>query len=300
MDSKNETCSLPEPVVDQAYCNVSALEGGLLDLQLAHYTTSITSSESITAPSLAFLLRHSRKNDNFLFDLGMRKDWNTYSPTLVQLIAAFAKPDVSQDVVDSLAKGGLSPSDISTICLSHLHFDHVGDASLFPDSIFLLGENGKCILNPEHNDPSTIHLPVPLERIQWLSSVGWQPLGPFPRALDFYGDGSLYIVDAAGHLAGHLNILARTSADGSWIYLAADSAHHWDLVTGKGKIAVHEGQEGFLRCAYSDKEEAEKHLVRIRELLAMPRVRVLLSHDIPWYSANNKGAAFWPGKIPAL
>ncbi|KAG6839026.1 hypothetical protein C0991_006493 [Blastosporella zonata] len=288
--------SLPDPAVNQAYCDVSALEAGNLKLEFAHFTSSAVAGEVSVAPSLAFLLQHSTKSDKFLFDLGLRKDWHNYSPDMAAFVAS-----VPQDVVESLGRGGLSPSDISTICISHVHFDHMGDISLFPDSTFLLGERTKHVIGPEHIDPLIAKdPPLPPDRTQFLYTADWQPLGPFPRALDYYGDGSLYIVDASGHLAGHLNVMARTSADGAWIYLAGDSAHHWDLVTGKGEIPVHYGEHGFARCAYANKKETERHLSRMRELLAIPHVRVMLAHDYTWYNANKEGGAFWPGKIPSF
>ncbi|KAG6908121.1 hypothetical protein DXG01_006090 [Tephrocybe rancida] len=294
----NIASALPAPGVNQAYCDVSALEAGILELNPALFTTSGIPGEILVAPSLAFLLQHSTSKDKFLFDLGIRKDWDTYSGDQLKVISTFGV-NVQQDVVDSLAKGGLSSSDISTICLSHVHFDHMGDTSLFPKSTFLLGEGTKAVITPDHIDPLIVK-EIPQDRTRFLSTEGWQPLGPLPRALDYYGDGSLYIVDAAGHLPGHLNVIARTSPDGAWIFLAGDSAHHWDLVTGKGQVAVHEGQHGFFRCAYADKAETERHLSCMRELLATPRVRVLLAHDNPWYNVNAGGEAFWPGKIPSL
>lgn len=51
------------------------------------------------------------------------------------------------------------------------------------------------------------------------------PLGTFERAIDFYGDGSLYLVEAPGHVAGHLCALARV-APNSFIFLAADTCHN--------------------------------------------------------------------------
>ena len=45
------------------------------------------------------------------------------------------------------------------------------------------------------------------------------------RAIDFFGDGSLYFLDAPGHAVGHINALARTSTD-SFIFMGADSFHH--------------------------------------------------------------------------
>lgn len=43
-------------------------------------------------------------------------------------------------------------------------------------------------------------------------------------AHDYFGDGSFYIIHAPGHMIGHLNTLARTSAE-TFIFMAADSVH---------------------------------------------------------------------------
>jgi glyoxylase-like metal-dependent hydrolase (beta-lactamase superfamily II) len=294
---------LPPPTQTQAYCDVSALESGLLELPLVMFTTSTTDPNVISiAPSLSFLLQHSTSNKKFVFDLGIRRDWENYPPKTVERIKNFFKLHVPEDVVESLAKGGTSPSDISIVCLSHCHFDHVGDTTPFTSSTFVVGAEATSLFNPGYPaDPKSNFASdlLPPSRTKFLSPDSWQPLGPFPHALDFYGDGSLYIVNAPGHLSGHINVLARTSADGAWIYLAADSAHHWDLITGKGDIAVgHPGH--FHSCAHQDKEGAEEHIRRIRALCELPRVRVLLAHDVPWYESNKGGPAFWPGKIESL
>ncbi|KAG6834259.1 hypothetical protein H0H93_010800 [Arthromyces matolae] len=289
---------LPSPRNNQPYCEVSALEAGLLKIVPTQFTTSGATGEVLTAPSLAFLLQHSTRKEKFLFDLGIRKDWRAYPQRSLRAIETFGV-DVPQDVVDSLAKGGTPPSDIPIICLSHAHFDHVGDSGLFPASTFLVGEGTKQVLTHNYSEPLVIKN-LPLDRVKFLDTTDWHPIGPFPRAFDFYGDGSLFIIDAAGHLPGHLNILARTSSDGAWIYLAGDSAHHWDLVTGKGQIAVRHGAHGFSKCAYADKKETERHLSCMRDLLSYPRVRILLAHDEPWYRVNKGSSAFWPGRIPSL
>jgi glyoxylase-like metal-dependent hydrolase (beta-lactamase superfamily II) len=287
--------TLPLPTQAQAYCDVSALESGLLELPLVMFITSPTGpNDTSLAPSLSFLLQHSTNKKKFLFDLGIRRDWENLPPKTVEWVTNYSKLYVPQDVVESLAKGGISPSDISTVCLSHCHFDHIGDTTPFTTSTFVVGAEATSLFNPGYpaNPKSTFASDLlPQSRTEFLSPDSWQPVGPFPRALDFYGDGSLYIVDAPGHLSGHINVLARTSADGAWIYLAADSAHHWDLITGKAENAV---------GAHQDKEEAEEHIHRIRALCELPRVRVLLGHDVPWYDCNKGGPAFWPGKIDSL
>jgi hypothetical protein len=47
------------------------------------------------------------------------------------------------------------------------------------------------------------------------------------RALDFFGDGSFYLLDAPGHDWGHLNGLVRTTSNpDTFIFLGGDTVHH--------------------------------------------------------------------------
>lgn len=47
------------------------------------------------------------------------------------------------------------------------------------------------------------------------------------NAVDFYGDGSFYLLDTPGHAVGHMCGLARTSADPpEFIFMGGDIAHH--------------------------------------------------------------------------
>ena len=129
----------------------------------------------------------------------------------------------------------------------------------------------------------------------------WTSLGPFPHAYDCFGDGSLYIIDAAGHCPGHVSVPARTSNDGGWIYLAGDSAHDWRLVRGSSDIAEHEDEHDHVTmCMHLDIAKAKLTIERIATLLEHPRVRVVLAHDVEFWEANMDRAAFWPGRIPSF
>jgi len=291
--------ALPAPDVNQAFCNVSALEAGHIELRDEMFITNATPGKVTTAPSLSFLLNHSTNDQKFVFDLGIRKDWENYPPRVVEGVKKIYPVHVEQDAVESLQKGGTSASDVTYVCLSHSHWDHTGDTHLFTKSTFLVGSDCQRFFNPGYpQDPNGYFASdlLPEGRTRFLDTSDWKPIGPFPRALDFYGDRSLYIIDAPGHLAGHINVLARTSSDGAWIYLAGDSAHHINLLTGESEIAVGHVHQ----CAHEDKELAEEHLSRIRTLRALPRVRVLLAHDEQWFTSNKGGPAFWPGKIQSL
>ncbi|KAJ8084905.1 hypothetical protein PM082_003682 [Marasmius tenuissimus] len=295
--------SLPPPSSNQAYCDVSALEAGHVRLPTERFIHDGKPGEVVAAPSLSFLLRHSKTGHKFLFDLGIRKDWENYPPATVRFIKNDPRIDVKQDVFESLQKGGLTPADIDIVCLSHLHYDHIGDTRPFVNSTFLVGGPAKTLVTPGY--PADLESGfasdlLPAGRTKFLDMEEWESLGPFPRALDYYGDGSLYIIDAAGHLPGHINIVVRTSSDGGWLLLGGDSAHHWRLVTGESRIADVDltGRPG--GCAHVDKKAAEKNLERMRAFMQLPRTRILLAHDEPWYSENKDGDAFLPGKMPSV
>ncbi|THV05294.1 Metallo-hydrolase/oxidoreductase [Dendrothele bispora CBS 962.96] len=292
--------ALPPPAQDQAYCDVSALEAGMIELPLIVFLNELAPDSTVKdhSPSLSFLLKNNKKPEKFIFDLGIRKDWENYPPAVVEgWIKTIFPVDVPEDPVESLAKGGLTPNDIDYVCLSHVHFDHVGDPSLFPKSTFLVGAEAQPLFKPGYPaDPNAGVASdlLPEGRTRFLDASNWGPLGPFPRALDFYGDGSLYIIDAPGHLPGHINVVARTSSDGAWILLGGDCAHHWSLVTGEySDIACHD----VFGCAHEDKEKAKEHIGKIRELMEVPRVKVLLAHDERWYNEHKGSEAFWPGVI---
>ncbi|KAI0697724.1 Metallo-hydrolase/oxidoreductase [Cerioporus squamosus] len=274
---------LPAHKPDQAYCLLSALEAGFVDVPLDYMIDVAQPGERANLPALAFLLRHSKTNDTLVFDLGVPKDWqNRLAPAYLERIKHMT-------------------FGVSHVCLSHIHFDHIGDAAPYTNATFLVGAHARS--HVEHGypeDEKSLYRAdlVPLDRTRFLDPADWPALGPFPHALDFFGDGSVYVVDAGdGHCPGHLNLLARTSPDGGWVYLAGDSAHDWRLITGEAKIPTH----AVFGCAHRDKEAAAVHIGRIRKLVeTYPRVRVLLAHDVPWYAINKGGPGFWPGTVDSL
>jgi hypothetical protein len=52
----------------------------------------------------------------------------------------------------------------------------------------------------------------------------WQKFGSFKKAKDFFGDGSLWVIQAPGHMPGNLICCCRIQS-GEWIVLGSDCAH---------------------------------------------------------------------------
>lgn len=276
--------ALPPPHADQAYFAVSAIEAGVLFLpaNLIFDASNVDPKSRWEAPALSFILQHNGDNRYTLFDLGISKNYTSLPPAAVERIPLFGPVRVKEDVAEHLVVGGLQPSDISNVIISHAHWDHTGDPSLFPKAAIIVHEGTKARVDsgyPKDARSTISQNLLPTERTRVLDAgTEWQPVGPFPRAYNLFGDGSLYIIDAPGHVEGHINLLARTSSDGGWIMLLGDACHDRRLLTGEARFCIDTDEQGRQTTKmHTDLVAAREHLARVRELMKNPRVRVLLA-----------------------
>ncbi len=122
-------------------------------------------------------------------------------------------------------------------------------------------------------------------------SQPWKPFGSLPATLDLFGDGSIYIVDAPGHLPGHINLLVRVNQD-QWVYLAGDSCHDRRIMRREKEIGEWLDAEGHSCCIHANRSEAEKTIQGIRNL-EVKGVEVIFAHDVEWEGDfRNKGRFF--------
>lgn len=129
-----------------------------------------------------------------------------------------------------LAQRGLTPNDLKSVVLSHLHHDH-GDG--LPDldgvPIYVSQEHWDAF---RHYIPATVEGAVPK---QWpkpfspriLDPTGG-PIGPFARSYPLTEDGKVVAVDTPGHVPGHLSVIVF--ADGVAYFLGGDSTYDQDLL----------------------------------------------------------------------
>ncbi|KAF7333290.1 Lactamase-B domain-containing protein [Mycena sanguinolenta] len=294
------TPSLPAPSANQPYVHISALQAGIIHLPV----DLIIQGEPRVyrpCPSLSFYLAHSAsERHNFIFDLGLRKNRDSYPPAALEHFGTLMPWEVPQSVEESCVKGGVKPEEVERVMLSHLHFDHIGDHTPFTKATFVLGGRGKVWLDdgyPGNPNSRVLSESTPMDRTVFLNPEDFNTsIGPFPHAMDFFGDGSVYVIDTPGHCPGHINLLVRTSADGSWMYLGGDIAHDTRLLTDPTTHIGHHAESGTPYCMHTDAAQAEIDIGRVRELVKMPRVEFLIAHDWEWYERNFE-RAFLPNRI---
>lgn len=292
---------------------VSALHGGTFTLPLNVFISDALETDRSLVPSLSFLLVHDDgrgERTNILFDLGLRRNVDDYIVPVRDHIK-FRQPMITlPDVRQTLVDGGLDPSDIKHVIISHVHWDHTGTPADYPQAQFWVGSGALNVLenglgshmSHSHFESelfSGLHVEeFPKPPVDGEKGDGWEKLGNF-WVYDFKGDGSIWVVDAPGHLPGHVNLLARLEQK-RWIYLVGDACHDRRLLTGEKEIAEWKDTEGRLCCIHANKKDAEATLARIRDLQAAAdhsgfKLEVILAHGMDWAKAHPE--AFLPGSV---
>jgi glyoxylase-like metal-dependent hydrolase (beta-lactamase superfamily II) len=123
---------------------------------------------------------------------------------LDQVKTAKAVVDIQRDVFDQLRDAGLPLESINAIIWSHHHMDHIGDPSLFPPSTSLVVGPGFKKNNilfpgyPANPDSTVVDDAFHGREVIELDFSNGLNIGGFP-AIDFFEDGSFYILQSEGH-----------------------------------------------------------------------------------------------------
>lgn len=172
----------------------------------------------VAIPMPAFLIEHAA--GLVLFDTGLAPaaaddPQSVYGP----LAEAFDMRFPAELRVDrQLQTLGYSPSDVKYVVVSHLHFDHAGGLTTFPDAQFFIGPGemryaywpdraGAAFFRRDDFDPA--------RDFSWLELPGGDH--------DLFGDGSLVVFCTPGHTPGELSLLVRLP--GRNFLLTGDTVH---------------------------------------------------------------------------
>jgi len=172
--------------------------------------------DPITIPDIFFLIVHPK--GLVLYDTGLN----------VAVWPPEARKDIVQrpdQMVDKqLARLGHTPGDIKYVIMSHLHSDHAGGMSLFPDATFIVRK-------------SELRAAWCPERFQWayrLEDYGKPRNFNFVELddheeFDVFMDGSVVCIDTKGHTQGHQSLVVRLPKSGRFV-LPADAADMLEIL----------------------------------------------------------------------
>jgi glyoxylase-like metal-dependent hydrolase (beta-lactamase superfamily II) len=130
--------------------------------------------------------------------------------TLGQVQARVLGMDVKNGdaVVDQLARLGIARDRVKTIVATHLHLDHIGGASDFPDAEVVCSdvELSAARVRPASKGYRPADIEYARVRPVYLGSG---PSYGFPAHHDLFGDGEVVLLDAHGHSPGLVAVALR-------------------------------------------------------------------------------------------
>jgi N-acyl homoserine lactone hydrolase len=176
-----------------------------------------------------------------------------------------------QTVVEQLRARGVDPADVGLVVMTHLHFDHASALCDFPAAQVLVSREEWSAATARGSvlrgysraqfDPRPSYMTVD------FASDG-AAYGPFARAVDMFGDGSLMLVSTPGHSVGHLSLIVRL--DGREALLTGDAAYTLDTL-----------REGQRPWRSDDPQAFETSLAALRAWdLEHPDAVVVPGHDM--------------------
>ena len=182
----------------------------------------------------SFLIESRKCNQKLLFDLAFVKDLNDRIPPALKALFAGDERDTGgidefHNVPDTIQAQGINISTINAVIWSHAHIDHVGDLSVFPPTTDLVvGPRLKASCMPGYpTNPEAFILDSAFQgrRVQEVGFASSTTIIGGFRAVDFFGDGSVLLLEVPGHTDHRLCALCRTT-EKSWCLLGGDACHN--------------------------------------------------------------------------
>jgi len=172
--------------------------------------------------------------------------------------------------IDALAAARL-PRAPEFALPTHAHWDHVCGLLDFPGlPMHLRTSEHDWIMGGTRPPAGGVRAALTGGRRVVRYDLDGPPVATFTASRDLFGDGSVTLVDLAGHTPGSIGILAR-ARDG-WILIAGDAAWHMEQVDRLRQKPALPG-----RFADSDRDGAFETLHRLH--LARHLARVVPTHD---------------------
>ncbi|MGH8443640.1 MAG: N-acyl homoserine lactonase family protein [Solimonas sp.] len=202
-----------------------------------------------------FLIRHPQ--GDLIWDTGLGDGLAGHPDGVVNRYGI--RESVRTTLVSQLAQLGLKPTDVKFLAMSHLHADHAGNAHLFTAATWLLNRDELA---------AAIARPTPIGvDPALLSGYRRAKVEALSQDHDVFGDGSVRILRAPGHTAGHAVLMLKLAKAGT-VILSGDLWHSRDNYEHS-----HVPPINFSRA------ETLASFDRVSRLLANTHGRLVIQHD---------------------
>lgn len=185
-------------------------------------------------PVSSYLIEHPK--GKILFDCGWHRDMSPDGEfdkgAQIRSLGSGAlylvnqgKVEKCQTVDEQLAKLGIMPSDLDYVLLSHLDCDHVNGLRQLKDAKRILVSKDELTGSQKSGRKNRIRYQSKWWEDCNLQGFDWNDSeGPFGKAYDLFGDGSVKMIGIPGHSDG-LCALKVKNEEGKYVLLFADGGY---------------------------------------------------------------------------
>jgi glyoxylase-like metal-dependent hydrolase (beta-lactamase superfamily II) len=221
---------------------------------------------TLTEP--CFLIRHPK--GDLLWDTGLGDHFA--STRGGEEVRPGVRAIVDAPLLAQLKQVGVAPADIEFLSFSHFHWDHTGNANEFARSTWLLSRR-------EVEELEGSHLP-PNVKPDTLSGRKQAKVELIDLDRDVFGDGTVKILRANGHTAGHQVLMLKLPKSGV-VILSGDLFHTRENFV-QDRMPVFNYSRG----------ETLGSIDRIKRILANTHGRIVIQHEPADFAALPKIPAY--------
>ncbi|KAH7242855.1 beta-lactamase-like protein [Fusarium solani] len=294
--------ALPKlPGHDGPGVQVHLLDGGSFSTATLSFLHHGAPPELFRLYDWCFLIFHRPSGRYVLWDLGCSHDESLYTPWVKKIMLPSARPvGPRKPVATQLEELGVKADQIDSVLFSHAHWDHCRPISdEFPNAKALFGPGTKEFCSPGNLENGEPDVDIEWDG-RWFGSPkhvtetwsefdgDWVPFGVFDRAIDFFGDGSLWVIDAPGHMPGNLCAAVRLEGSQEWVLLGSDCCHSQALLREKEDIALYDLPTGETAAyLHKDLPAARITIDKIRLAESKYGMHIALAHDATWLVSQH-------------
>ena len=244
--SNQPSCAQAKPGVERLYI-LNCGEGVAGDI--SRWSPGVNVGKSMDFVDNCYLIKHSQ-------------GWLLWDTGVADAIAAMPDGQKPADarathwkrpktLASQLEQLGVKPADIKYVAISHTHPDHMGNITMFPQSMLL-------VQKAEYDWPS------PFAR---TLQAGASAVNKLEGDYDVFGDGGVTLIATPGHTPGHQSLLVKLPKTGA-LLLSGDAVHFKDNWENRRVPDIN-----------FNKEQTAASLERMAEVLAKEQAQLWINHD---------------------